>query len=144
MTAKTYKTKVVEPFIAKLKNAIRSIVTQYLKLKSSVNDLQRVLYRSQERVESLTDRLMEAKDVNKQLRETARDFGRVKNILGEKKTAQIIGQAKASETLKKTCSTHQGCAGAIDVQDMNRAPHLFQSNMLPFAHPSPGSELSSI
>jgi hypothetical protein len=101
MTAKTYKTKVVVPFITKLKNAIRSIVTQYLKLKSSVNDLQSALYRSQERVESLTDRLITAKESNKELQEVARDFGRVKKILGQRKTVQIIEQARASETVKK-------------------------------------------
>jgi chromosome segregation ATPase len=97
MTAKTYKTKVVEPLITKLKNAIRSIVIQNLKLKSSVNDLQKALYRSQERVESLTDRLIEAKDANKQLRETARDLGRVKKILGEDKVKHILNQAKTQE-----------------------------------------------
>jgi hypothetical protein len=100
MTAKTYKTKVVEPFIMRLKTAIRSIVTQYLKLKSSVNDLQSALYHSQEHVESLTDRLIEAKDANKQLREVARDFGRVKKILGEDKVKHILKQAKEKEISK--------------------------------------------
>jgi hypothetical protein len=101
MTAKTYKTKVVEPFMTKLKNAMRSIVTQYLKLKSSMNDLQSALYHSQERVESLTDRLIEAKDVNKQLQETSRDFGRVKKILGEDKVKHILNQAKTMEVNNK-------------------------------------------
>jgi hypothetical protein len=66
-----------------------------------VNDLQRTLYRSQERVESLTDRLIKAKDANKQLRETARDFGRVKKILGEDKVKHILNQAKSKEVNNK-------------------------------------------
>jgi hypothetical protein len=43
-----------------MKKAMSSIVAQYLKLKSSVKDLQNALYRSQNSVETLTDRLIEA------------------------------------------------------------------------------------
>jgi hypothetical protein len=65
-----------------------------------VNDLQRTLYRSQERVESLTDRLIEAKGANKQLRETARDFGRVRNALGWEQTNSILKQVVAAEKMQ--------------------------------------------
>jgi chromosome segregation ATPase len=52
MSAKTYKTKIVEPFIDKLKDMIRSVVVQYLRLKSSSKDLQGKLINAQGRVQS--------------------------------------------------------------------------------------------
>jgi hypothetical protein len=39
ITANSYKVKTVEPFIRKLKGAVRNIVTQYFHLKGTVNDL---------------------------------------------------------------------------------------------------------
>jgi uncharacterized coiled-coil protein SlyX len=101
MSAKSYKTKIADPFIAKLKNAVRSIVKQYLDLKSSVSDLRRALFTAQERVETLTDRLMEAKEENTKLREVARDFGRVKKAIGAEKTESILMKAHEQEQAEK-------------------------------------------
>ena len=43
MTARSYKIKIVEPFISKLKDVIRSIVAQYLRLKGKTDDLENQL-----------------------------------------------------------------------------------------------------
>jgi septal ring factor EnvC (AmiA/AmiB activator) len=96
MTAKAYKQKIVEPFITKLKDVIRSVVVQYLNLKSTVKDLHQALLRSQERVSTLSARLDATNDENSKLRETACDYGRIRTVLGHEQTEAILQKAKES------------------------------------------------
>jgi uncharacterized coiled-coil protein SlyX len=101
MSAKSYKTKIVDPFIAKLKKVVRSIVKQYLDLKSSVGDLRSALYKSQERENTLYERLMESKGEITKLREIARDFGHVKKAIGAEKIENILTKAHEQEQAEK-------------------------------------------
>jgi uncharacterized coiled-coil protein SlyX len=101
MSAKSYKTKVVDPFITKLKKIIRSIVAQYLELKSSVGELRCALFQSQERVNTLYERLTEAKEVNTKLKAVAHDFGILKKTIGVEKTESILSKAHEQEQAEK-------------------------------------------
>jgi predicted nuclease with TOPRIM domain len=87
----------MEPLSAKLKTAIRGIVTQYLNLKATVTDLKQALTRSQERERNLAARLTEVKSENAELRESARDYVRVKNALGQEQTDSIISKSLEAE-----------------------------------------------
>jgi len=102
-TAKAYKTKTVEPFIAKLKKVIRRLVAHCIELKSTVNKLQKKLWQAQDHVEALTDRLMEMENTNDKLRETAHDFENVKNAVGRERIDDILHQSKTSKVFHR-CS----------------------------------------
>ncbi|GHU66170.1 hypothetical protein AGMMS49983_15280 [Clostridia bacterium] len=97
MSAKAYKTKIVEPLFTKLKTAIRSIVTQYLNLKATVADLKKALARSLERVDSLAERLSTAREENAQLRKIAGDYGRVRDAIGGERVEAILRQTQMAE-----------------------------------------------
>jgi uncharacterized coiled-coil protein SlyX len=101
MSAKSYKTKVVDPFISKLKKTIRSIVAQYLELKSSVGELRRALFQSQDRVNTLYERLTEAEEANIKLKAVAHDFGILKKTIGVEKTESILSKAHDQEQAEK-------------------------------------------
>ena len=90
MSAKSYKTKIVAPFVSRLKKVISSLVAQYLDLKSSVAKLRSSLFKAQDKVETLTDRLVDATNANKQLREAVSDFDHVKKAIGQEKIDQIL------------------------------------------------------
>jgi len=97
MTAKAYKINIVIPFVEKLKKVISSIVAQYLDLKSSVSKMRSSLFNAQEKVERLTDRLVEANNVNKKLREIAKNFDSVKEAIGQDKVEEILKPAHESK-----------------------------------------------
>jgi hypothetical protein len=113
MTANAYKTKTVEPFIGKLKDVIRSIVAQYLRLKGVVNDLKSRLSRAYADNERLMDRIDRERQENTKLVELAKDYKRVRNVLGEDEVGSILAKARAGEqTLKRL--------GRSKIRDINR------------------------
>jgi hypothetical protein len=97
MTANAYKTKTVEPFIRKLKDVIRSIVAQYLRLKGAVNDLKSRLSHAYADNERLMDRITEERQKSAKLVELAKDYKRVRNVLGEDEVGSILAKARAGE-----------------------------------------------
>jgi hypothetical protein len=102
MTANAYKTKTVEPFIRKLKDVVRSIVAQYLRLKGTVNDLKNRLSRAYADNERLMDRIAEERQANAKLVELVGEYKRVRKVLGEEQTNSILAATTAREqTLKR-------------------------------------------
>ena len=68
MYAQAYKTKMVMPFIRKLKDVIRSVVAQYLKLLDRVKDLQTDLIDARSDIGKLEDKLQKVNDHNIELK----------------------------------------------------------------------------
>ena len=97
MSTKAYRTKIVLPFVDRLKKVIGSLVAQYLDLKSSVSTLKSSLFKAQDRVETLTDRLLKATNANKQLREAVGDFDCVRNAIGKSKVEEILKSANETK-----------------------------------------------
>ena len=97
MSAKTYKAKIIAPFVSKLKDVIRSIVAQYLNLKESVDDLEKRLWRALDNVNSLENALDRSAQENKGLKEMVRDYGRIRKAIGEDRVDSILEQVKAQE-----------------------------------------------
>ena len=91
MSAKSYKTKVVAPFVDRLKKVIGSLVAQYLGLKSSMSNLKSSLFKAQDKAERLMDRLVEENNVNKRLQET---IGHVRGAIGYDRFDEIMKQAR--------------------------------------------------
>jgi hypothetical protein len=100
MSTKTYKTKIIDPFVFKLKDVIRSIVAQYLRLKESVNDLEKKLSRANDSIGGLNDALERKSRENKELKEVVKDYGRVRKVIGEDQIDSILEQVKAEELAK--------------------------------------------
>jgi len=101
MYADTYKTKMVEPFIKRLKTALRSVLTQYFEMASRVNDLKQKLVSANATIERLTDRVQEVIKDNTQLSEIVKDYKRVRNALGNEKVDEILLKAKDAEVLER-------------------------------------------
>ncbi len=97
MSAKTYKTKVIIPFVAKLKEVIRKVIAQYLSLSKSFQEQRNALFSSNEKIEYLNDRVENYHDENSRLKGVENNFERLKKFLGKDRTEQIIREAKAQE-----------------------------------------------
>jgi hypothetical protein len=110
MSAKTYKSKIVEPFIKRLKDVIRSIVAQYLRLKDTVKDLQSELSNANRRVWDLSEAIDRIQNENNKLHNIVIDYRRVRNVLGEEKTDSIIEQSKAVEQAAKQADRRKNYA----------------------------------
>jgi predicted nucleic acid-binding Zn-ribbon protein len=90
MTSKSYYDNLALPLVQKLKNVIRSILSQYFDLKKSHD---RVNSRNNDLSRNI-DRLV---NENKQLREVERDYYRIESVLGKGKVGEIIKVEKTLE-----------------------------------------------
>jgi regulator of replication initiation timing len=101
MTARSYRNKIVEPFISKLKDVIRSIVAQYLRLKEKTNDLENQLASAYDRLSTLNSSLGRMAQETLTLRRTLVDYKRVQLALGEQQVDRPLEQAKTAEQIRK-------------------------------------------
>lgn len=107
ISAKSYKTKVVNPYIKRLKDVVRSIVTQYLKMKDMVNDLRKELSSMKNRVWGLNDTVDNMWSENEKLSNIVTDYKLVRKVLGNEKTDSILEQAKTDEHAAKQRSSRK-------------------------------------
>ena len=97
MSARSYKIKIVEPFISKLKDIIRSIVAQYLRLKGKTDDLENQLASANERLGTLNASFDRMAQETLTLRRTLVDYKRIRRALGEQQADRLLEQAKKEE-----------------------------------------------
>lgn len=97
MTAKSYKSKVAEPLIKRLKSLIKTLMVQCFQ---AIDDYQRLnqtnasLYRSNERLKSQNKQL--ASD-NNRLREEIKDYKLLRKVFGSKQIDSLLEQARQSK-----------------------------------------------
>jgi len=101
MYAQAYKTKIVEPFVRKLKDVIRSIATQCVRLMDTVKDLKSKLSGAYSDIDRLTDKLQTVNNQNDELRGYVNDYIYVRKALGDERTNDILYRAKAEERALK-------------------------------------------
>ena len=101
MTAKSYKAKIVEPFISKLKAVIRSIVAQYLLLKGKTDDLENQLASAYDRIGTLNSSFDRMAQETLTLHQILVDYKRIRRALGEQQTDRLLEQAKTDERNRK-------------------------------------------
>lgn len=101
MSARSYKIKIVEPFISKLKDVIRSIVAQYLRLKGKTDDLGNQLASANERLGTLNTSFDRMVQETLTLRRTLVDYKRIRRALGEQQADRLLEQVKTEERSKK-------------------------------------------
>ena len=97
MSARSYKIKIVEPFISKLKDVIRSIVAQYLRLKGKTDDLENQLASAYDHLSSLVSSFDRMAQETLTLRRTLVDYKRIRRALGEQQSDRLLEQAKTEE-----------------------------------------------
>lgn len=94
--------------VHKLKDVIRSVVAQYLRLVDTVKDLKSKLSDAYEDIDKLTEKFEMLKDNNTQLRGYVNDYIYVLKALGDDKTNEILHRKfllkrKNVLTLEKCC-----------------------------------------
>lgn len=94
MTAKNYKTKIVEPFVSKLKATLKTVVVAYFKLKNKLTECQKEntkLYFSNVELREQNDRLLA--DNFKQMK-SLKDYKLLRKILGPEQVDNLLNQAR--------------------------------------------------
>lgn len=97
MTAKSYKSKVVEPLIKRLKSLIKTLMVRCFQ---AIDDYQRLnqtnasLYRSNERLKSQNKQLTAD---NNRLREEVKDYKLLRKVFGSRQIDSLLEQARQSK-----------------------------------------------
>lgn len=97
MTAKSYKSKVAEPLIKRLKSLIKTLMVRCFQ---AIDDYQRLnqtnasLYRSNERLKSQNKQLIAD---NNRLREEAKDYKLLRKVFGSKQIDSLLEQVRQSK-----------------------------------------------
>ena len=101
MSAKSYKAKVAEPLIRKLKNLLISVLLQLFQAIDAYHRLNMKngqLYRENEYLTSRNDALREE---NTRLKKENKDFALLKKVFGKEKIGELVWQAEEAEQAKK-------------------------------------------
>lgn len=94
MSARSYKTKFVEPLIAKLKSLIKTLFAWYFKAIDSYNRLNVTnanLYRENEKLSKINGKLTEE---NTRLRAENKDYSLLRRTFGHKQIDSLLEQAR--------------------------------------------------
>ena len=101
MTAKAYKTKVVDPFVKKLKDLVRTVLAKCYEAWDNYNRLNLTnakLYRENEKLSKCNDKLTTE---NKNLKRELKDFHLLKEIFGIEEIGALVNKAKEYKEIKK-------------------------------------------
>ncbi len=94
MSAKSYKTKIVEPFVDKVKATLKTVLVAYFKMKNKFIECQQEnskLYFSNVKLREQNDRLLA--DNFKQMK-SLKDYKLLRKILGAEQVDNLLAQAK--------------------------------------------------
>lgn len=107
MTAKSYKTKVAEPLIKKLKSLIKRVLARCFDAWDSYHRLNVTnanLYRQNEKLSKINDRL---KGENDNLRSENRDYKLLRKVFGSKQIDALLERARQSKQRNKRFRNYQ-------------------------------------
>ena len=97
MTAKSYKSKVVEPLIKRLKSLVKTVLVRCFQ---AIDDYHRLnvsnanLYRENERLSKVNEKLA---DENEKLRAENKDYKLLRKVFGSRQIDSLLEQAKQSK-----------------------------------------------
>ena len=94
MSARSYKTKFVEPLVARFKSLISTLFARYFKAIDSYNRLNITnanLYRANEKLEKVNDKLSQE---NENLRAENRDYKLLRKVFGHKQIDDLLEKAR--------------------------------------------------
>ena len=101
MTAKSYKSKIVEPLIKRLKSLIKTLVVRCFQ---AIDDYHRLnvtnanLYRENEHLRKSNSKLT---DENENLRIENRDYKLIRKVFGNKRIDDLLEQARSKQREKR-------------------------------------------
>lgn len=101
MTAKSYKSKIVEPLVKRLKSLVKTLMVRFFQ---AVDDYQRLnqtnanLYRSNERLKGHNKQLTAD---NNRLKEEIKDYKLLRKVFGNKQIDSLLEQARQSKQREK-------------------------------------------
>ena len=101
MSAKSYKTKVAEPLVKKLKALVKHVLARCFEALDSyyrLNVTNANLYRENEKLSKINDRL---KGENDNLRSENRDYKLLRKVFGNKQIDALLEQARQSKQRDK-------------------------------------------
>lgn len=107
MTAKTYKSKFVDPLIKKLKSLIKTVFARCFEAWDSYHRLNATnasLYRENQVLSRKSDSLTAE---NAELKEQNRDYKLLRKVLGNKQIDGLLEQAKQSKQREKRFRNNQ-------------------------------------
>ena len=100
-TGKSYREKKAKPLIKKIVAVLRSVYRAYLDLSRRFSDMQKSYEKAWSKVNSLTARVEELWNENRDLRERLGDFGRVERALGRDTVETIVQKEKRLEEVQR-------------------------------------------
>ena len=92
MSAKSFKEKFAIPLVNKLKQALKSAVSRYHKLMSTINGLKKDLNNAESEVDILQEMLDMERDENIGMREEVKEYRILRKILGNEKTDALLNK----------------------------------------------------
>jgi Fe2+ transport system protein B len=98
MYAKAYHDKHAAPLVRRLKNAIRSILLQFIE---KTQELRTMLDRANNQIRDLTGRVNKLEPENERLRDVEQDYARIRRHFGSERTDEIINMIKEQEVAEK-------------------------------------------
>lgn len=106
MSARSYKAKLVEPLVARLKSLISTLFTRYFKAIDSYNRLNVTnanLYRENEKLSKINGKLTEE---NTRLRAENKDYSLLRKLFGHKQIDDLLERARNIKGRKRdnSCS----------------------------------------
>jgi hypothetical protein len=101
MNVKSYKEKLVDPFVLKLKDVIKNVVTEYLEVRSTCRSLRSELIGLKKEVEVSRVVFKKVKDDDKKLYKKGKDFDMVRSVLGEDEINRVIDSALEISFIRK-------------------------------------------
>lgn len=101
MSAKSYKTKFVEPLINRLKRFVKSVLVRYFELKNEFDKWQKANHSLAVERDTLRSRVGSLKEKNSQLEDVVKDYKLLRKAIGSKQVDELLHQARTSEQSKK-------------------------------------------
>lgn len=95
MSAKNYMDKVVHPFVMKLKDVIKSIISMYLRLRNEHKKLSGNVVNLKKEVKTMNNLFKRAMRERAEFESVAEDFDKVKNAIGTDKVEDILSSTKS-------------------------------------------------
>ncbi len=108
MTAKSYKSRFVEPLINRLKSLIKSVLVRYFQARDNYERLNQEngkLYRENEGLRSSNHNLTSE---NAQIKNNVKDYNLLRKVFGNQQIDSLLEQAKLEEKSQKRRSRGRG------------------------------------
>lgn len=111
-SAKSFRDKVVMPFVNKLKSLIKNLTIQCVRLKEEVLQLRKEKKRLSDDVEFYKGKIKDMSDRTELLQEKADDLERVKRYAGAEQIDTIIRKVKEQERIEQQIRRYDRSYGA--------------------------------